>query len=319
MDSLESLPPEDSDVYIPNLSSVQTQYSSSSPTLTESTQQQQQQQQSMQMSAIRYTSPAAAAAVAGISPALVAAQGPNGVLHGFYRTTLTTQVIAAQTLAQTFQYPPTPPVDGSLEGSNGERRYLQQPTEGQALTPSSQGVMDGDIPVSAGYEKSANPFPSPLPTPPDVQVMHSQQSSHVSQEQPPQQPPMVREEHQPSATKGLTGPQPHQQWAPSNMQYFMPQTSSSHCNPLVSYNGNACHNSTMGLAARRGCPPGQMPCLQQVYPAAAALGGGSMGVANGSGNDAVMGGDMMMKKMPAVPALVKDGEDLEVFWIFGMA
>jgi len=301
MDSLESLPPEDSDVYIPNLSSVQTQYSTSSPTLSASSQQQ---QQSMQMSAIRYTSPAAAA-VAGISPALVAAQGPNGVLHGFYRTTLTTQVIAAQTLAHTFQYPPTPPVDGSLEGSNGERRYLQS-AEGQALTPSSQGVMDGEIPASAGYEKSGNPFPSPLPTPPDVQAMHSQQNSQMPpQEQSLQQQHLAREEHQPSATKGVSVVQPQQQWTSSSVPYFMPQTTSSHCSPLVPYNGNACNNS-MGLAARRGCPPNQMPSLQQVYPTS--LSNGSMNVGNVNCNDPLGNMGDMMKKMPAIPALVKDGK-----------
>ena len=310
MDSLESLPPEDSDVYIPNLSSVQAQNSSSSPVETSL-------QQSMQMSAIRYASPAAAAAAAtGVPPALVAAQAPSGpLIHSIYRTTLTTQVIAAQTLAQTFHYPPTPPIDGNMEA--GEKRHLQS-SEAQALTPSNQGVIEGEVPANVGYEKPMNPFPSPLPTPPDVEAMHSQNSRGMSQQQQQHQQQHQQQQHQQHqqhqsgeelqspALKGM--PHIHQQWTPSSMPYFMSQTSTSNCGPLVPYNGNVCHGSGLGLAARRGCLPGHMPSLQQMYPGS--LTNGSMGVVNGGdplGSSSAMMGDML-KKMPAIPALVKDGK-----------
>ncbi len=64
--------------------------------------------------------------------------------------------------------------------------------------------------------------------------------------------------------------------------------------------------SNLGLAARRGYPPSHIPSLQQMCQTP----NGSMGIVNGSdiGSPAMIGD--AMKKIPAIPALVKDGEPI---------
>ena len=295
--SLETLPPEDSDLYIPNLSSVQTQNTTSLPG--------ENLLQSMQIPAIRYpptvpvVSPAAATATA-IPPTLVAAPAGSGsLIHGIYRTTLTTQVIAAQA----FHYPPTPPIDGSMEVL--DKRRLQ-PAEPLALTPASQSFMENEVPASVGYDKPINPFPS-LPTPPDVEVQHTPISQAMTQHQ---QQCANGEELQTSIGKMSIS----HQWAAAaaaqqtaNISYFMPQASVSPGGQLMTYSNTT--GAGLGLTARRGCPPATVPALHQMY--SASLTNSSMPLSSESSttinNVASMVGDVL-KKMPAVPALVKDGE-----------
>ena len=261
--SLESLPPEDSDLYIPNLADV----------------------------SIRYA-PSATSSGGQIPPPLVAAQVPGGsLIQGIYQTTFTTQVIAAQT----FHYPPTPPIDGSGP-DRGEKNHLQQvDVEGQVIPPITPGVIENDLPVSAGLDKPVNPFPSPLPTPPDVESMNQ----HSRQQR-------VADDQQLSVSKMIPPKFPgQQQWSAHQAANicFMPQTAASCGTQLVPY------NSTASVGARRGCPPPPVPALQQMCYSATAV---SSPVAFSdprcgmSSNTALMG--EMFKKIPSMPALVKDGE-----------
>lgn len=272
--SLESLPPEDSDLYIPNLQNSASP--SSEPSL-----------QSLQLSA-RYTPSSVSAP---IPPPLVAAQTPGSLIQGIYRTTFTTQVIAAQT----FHYPPTPPIDGHAS-DHGEKHHLQQTdVESQGLPPITQNVMENELPVSAGMDKQVNPFPSPLPTPPDIESLH-QQCSALQQQR-------VAEDLQTSAPK-MTFSGHQQQWATQQAANicFMPQAATSCGTQIVPYSVAA----TVG--ARRGCPPAPVPALQQMcYSAAVSnpLAFNDPRCAIPS-NSAIMG--EMLKKIPAMPALVKDGE-----------
>lgn len=272
--SLESLPPEDSDLYIPNLSDVQVQ----------------------NLSAIRYT-PSATSASGQIPPPLVAAQTPGSLIQGIYRTTFTTQVIAAQT----FHYPPTPPIDGS-SSDRGEKNHLD--VEGQVIPPITPGVIENELPVSAGLDKPANPFPSPLPTPPDVESLHQHHRCGAQQR--------AVDDLQASVTKMMSptfSGQQQQQWAAHQAANicFMPQTAASCGTQLVPY------STTSSVGARRGCPPAPVPAIQQMcYSAAAvsnpvAFGDPRYGV---SSNTAFMG--EMLKKIPTMPALVKDGKALKI-------
>lgn len=270
--SLESLPPEDSDLYIPNLADVQ-------------------------VSAIRYT-PSATSASAPIPPPLVAAQTPGSLIQGIYRTTFTTQVIAAQT----FHYPPTPPIDGS--GSDrGEKSHLQQTdVDGQVMAPVTPGVIENELPVSAGLEKTVinNPFPSPLPTPPDVESLHQHSRCAMQHQQR-----TAADDLHASVTKiispAFAGHQ--QQWAAHQAANicFMPQTASACGTQIIPY------SSTAGVGARRGCPPAPVPALQQMCYSASALNPMTFndprcGIPS---NPAIM--EEMLKKIPTMPALVKDG------------
>lgn len=277
--SLESLPPEDSDfTYIPNLSDVQ---NSTPPASSESS------LQSVHLSAIKYTP--SASAPAPIPPPLVAAQTPGSLIQGIYRTTFTTQVIAAQT----FHYPPTPPIDGHVS-DRSDKHHLQTDVEGQVLPPINHNAIENELPASAGLEKPANPFPSPLPTPPDVESLHQHPRNGV---QPQHQ---TTEDLVTSASKimspNFSGQQ--QQWAAQQAVCFMPPNAASCGAPIVPY------TTSPGVGARRGCPP--VPALQQMYSAAVsnplAFNDPRCGV---SSNSAVMG--EMLKKMPTMPALVKEG------------
>ena len=279
--SLESLPPEDSDLYIPNLSDVQVQAPCSESAL-----------QSMHMSAIRYT-PSAATPAAPIPPPLLAAQTPGSLIQGIYRTTFTTQVIAAQT----FHYPPTPPIDGS-SSDRREKHHLQQTdVEGQVIAPIN---LESELPASAGLDKPVNPFPSPLPTPPDVESLHQHGRNA------PQHQRAVDDVHSSvakMASPAFSGAQ--QQWSAHQAANicFMPQSAASCGTQLVPY------STTSSVGARRGCPPAPVPALQQMCYSASAVSSPlpfndpRCGI---SSNSAVMG--EMLKKIPAMPALVKDGE-----------
>ena len=282
--SLESLPPEDSDfTYIPNLSDVQSSTSPSS----------EQALQSMHLSAIKYTP--SASAPAAIPPPLVAAQAPGSLIQGIYRTTFTTQVIAAQT----FHYPPTPPIDNHVS-ERGEKHHLQQTdVENQVIPPMNQNVIENELPVSAGLEKPVNPFPSPLPTPPDVESLHQHDRGAV-QSQQHHSPGDMSTPSSKVMSPTFSGPQ--QQWAAQQAAaaniYFMPPTAATCGAPIVPY------SASPSVGARRGCPP--VPALQQMYSAAVsnplAFNDPRCGV---SSNSAVMG--EMLKKMPPMPALVKEG------------
>ena len=259
--SLESLPPEDSDLYIPNLSDVQ-------------------------VSAIRYT-PSASSAAAGIPPPLVAAQAPGSLIQGIYRTTFTTQVIAAQT----FHYPPTPPIDGGRT-ERGEKHLQQGDVESQPVPPITPGgVIESELPVSAGLDKTVNPFPSPLPTPPDVESLH--QHNGCGQQR-------STEDLHASVTKMMSPPFSGQQqeWATHQAANicFMPQTTTSQ---IVPY-------STSTVGARRGCPPAPVPAIQQMcYSASAVSNPVTFNDPRVSSSTGIMG--EVLKKIPAMPALVKDG------------
>lgn len=264
--SLESLPPEDSDLYIPNLSDVQVQ----------------------NLSAIRYTPSATSAGQ--IPPPLVAAQTPGSLIQGIYRTTFTTQVIAAQT----FHYPPTPPIDGGGSDRGDKNRLQQVDVDGQVITP---GVIENELPVSAGLDKPVNPFPSPLPTPPDVESLH-QHSRCVAQQQ------LAAEDLQASVTKMMSptfsGQPQQQQWAAHQAGAnicFMPQTAASCGTQIMPY------STTASVGARRGCPPAPVPALQQMCYSAATVANPIAFNDPRCGNAAIMG--EMLKKMPA---LVKDGK-----------
>lgn len=267
--SLESLPPEDSDLYIPNLADVQVQ----------------------NLSAIRYT-PSATSSPDQIPPPLVAAQTPGGsLIQGIYRTTFTTQVIAAQT----FHYPPTPPIDGSGP-DRGEKNHLQQvDVDGQVIPPITPGVIENDLPVSAGLDKPVNNlFPS-LPTPPDIESHSRCESQHAAVD-----------DLQASVTKMISPTfSGQQQWAAHQAANicFLPQTAASCGAQLVPY------STTASVGARRGCPPAPVPALQQMCYSAAAVSNPvsfndpRFGM---SSNTALMG--EMFKKIPTMPALVKDGK-----------
>ena len=304
--SIESLPPEDSDFIIPNLSSLQAHNAcslSGEASL-----------QSVQMAANRYTPTASvvptAEAASVNSSALVASHtGTAPVFRGIYRTTLTTQVIAAQT---TFQYPPTPPIEGgSLEGV--DKLQLQQ-SDVRALQPASRRIIEKELTAGVVYDKPINPFPS-LPTPPDVEVMHTQShralSQHHHHHQQQQHQHQTASEDQTSMAKMVSpGHTPHQQWAAAqqttNISYFMPQTSISPGESLVTYSNTG--QGVAGLAnvtARRVVPPAQMPALHQIY--SSPHGNNSMSL---SGEPAPSNMEDMLKKMPAIPALVKDGKQV---------
>lgn len=273
--SLESLPPEDSDLYIPNLSDVQVQ----------------------NLSAIRYTPSASSAGQ--IPPPLVAAQTPGSLIQGIYRTTFTTQVIAAQT----FHYPPTPPIDGGVS-ERGDKNHLQQvDSEGQVIPPITPGVIETELPVSAGLDKPVNPFPSPLPTPPDVESLN-QQNRCIPQQQ------RAADDLQAPVSKMVSptfpGQQQQQQWAAHQAANicFMPQTAASCGTQIVPY------SSTASVGARRGCPPAPVPAFQQMCYSAAAV-SNPMAFSDPrcmSSNTAIIPGEML--KIPTMPALVKDGKKL---------
>ncbi len=276
--SLESLPPEDSDLYIPNLSDVQVQ-NTVSPSNESGL------QQSMHLSAIRYTPSASASPP--IPPPLVATQTPGSLIQGIYRTTFTTQVIAAQT----FHYPPTPPIDGHVS-ERSEKHIQQTEVENQGVT---QNVMDSELPVSSGLDKPVNPFPSPLPTPPDMESLH-QHSRSGSQ---PQRNDDLQNSVPKMATPTFSG---QQQWAAQQAANicFMPQAAGSCGTQLLPY------TAASSVGHRRGCPPA--PALQQMCYSAAvsnplAFNDPRCGV---SPNATIMG--EMLKKIPTMPALVKDGE-----------
>lgn len=272
--SLESLPPEDSDLYIPNLSGVQVQNAalpSSEAAL-----------HSMQLSTIRYTPSGPTAAPAGVPPPIVAAQAPGPLIQGIYRTTFTTQVIAAQT----FHYPPTPPIDHE----RGEKSHLQ--ATGMEMPPISQPVMDNELSASAGLDKPVNPFPSPLPTPPDMESLHQHSRGTPVQQN--------CDDLQASVAKMTSSNSTAQQWAAHQTANicFMPQSATSCGTP---YSGTAPVSGT-----RRGGPPGPVPALQQMcYSAAVSnpLGFNDPRYTVGSSNTALVG--EVLKKMPA---LVKDGK-----------
>ena len=295
--SLESLPPEDSDLYIPNLSDVQVQNGSGESGL----------QQSMHLSAIRYTPSASASPP--IPPPLVAAQTPGSLIQGIYRTTFTTQVIAAQT----FHYPPTPPIDG--HASDRSDKHLQQSeVENRGVTPIAQNGVDSELPVSSGLDKPVNPFPSPLPTPPDMESLHQQHNRSGSQ------PLRSGDDVQNPASKMVTPPfsGPQQQWAAQQANIcFMPQAAASCSTQLLPYTTAPC------VGSRRGCPPAPVPALQQMCYSAAvsnplAFNDPRCAVPP---NGAIMG--EMLKKIPTMPALVKDGESVawslavSKYWLSG--
>lgn len=282
--SLESLPPEDSDLYIPNLSEVQVQNTASPSNVSAL--------QSMHLSAIRYTPSVPASAPVSVPPPLVAAQAPGSLIQGIYRTTFTTQVIAAQT----FHYPPTPPIEGHVL-NRGEKHHLQQSdVESQVLPPITQNVIENDLPVSAGLEKSVNPFPSPMPTPPDVESLH-QHNGNGSHTADDLQASMLK-----VISPTFSGHQ--QQWAAqqaaSNM-CFMPQNAASCGTQIIPY------SSATNVGVRRGCPPAPVHGLQQMCYSSAvcnplAFSDPRSGISPNSAE--------MLKKMPA---LVKDGEFRNVF------
>jgi hypothetical protein len=231
---------------------------------------------------------------------LVAAQTPGGsLIQGIYQTTFTTQVIAAQT----FHYPPTPPIEGSGPDC-GDKSHLQQvDADGHVIPPITPGVIETDLPVSAGLEKPVNPFPSPLPTPPDVESLHQHGRCGTQQR--------TVDDLQASVTKMISPKfSGQQQWAAHQAANicFMPQTAASCGTQLVPY------NSTASIGARRGCPPVPVPALQQMCYSAAAV-SSPVSFNNDprcgtSSNTALMG--EMFKKIPSMPALVKDGEMLIV-------
>lgn len=281
--SLESLPPEDSDLYIPNLSGVQMQ-NATSPSSDAAL-------QSLQLSTIRYTPSTPAAAQGAIPPPLVAAQTPGSLIQGIYRTTFTTQVIAAQT----FHYPPTPPIEGHAT-ERGEKHHLQANVETQVLPPITQGIMENELNETTGMEKTMNPFPSPLPTPPDINPPDIESLSISDQQH-------NRDSIQTSMVKTVTSG--HQQWAaqPMGNTSFMPQATASSGSQLVPYNGASC-----GVGARRGYPPCPVPALQQMcYSASGVPNQLSFNDPRYAGTSGTAFGEML-KKIPAVPALVKDGE-----------
>lgn len=278
--SLESLPPEDSDLYIPNLSDVQVQ-NAASPSNDSGM------QQSMHLSAIRYTPSASGSP--SIPPPLVATQTPGSLIQGIYRTTFTTQVIAAQT----FHYPPTPPIDGHVP-ERGDKHVEQGDVEQQGVPAITHNIMDSELPVSSGLDKPVNPFPSPLPTPPDMESLH-QNGRSVSQRSADD----VQSSGSKMATPTFSG---QQQWAAQQAANicFMPQASAG--TQLLPY------TTASSIGSRRGCPPAPVPALQQMCYSAAvsnplAFSDPRCGVPP---NTAIMG--EMLKKIPAMPALVKDGE-----------
>lgn len=282
--SLESLPPEDSDLYIPNLSDVQVQTPCSESAL-----------QSMHMSAIRYT-PSAATSAAPIPPPLLAAQTPGSLIQGIYRTTFTTQVIAAQT----FHYPPTPPIDGS-SSDRREKHHLQQTdVEGQVIAPIN---LESELPASAGLDKPpVNPFPSPLPTPPDVESLHQHSRSAPQHQRPVDD---VHSSVAKMASPAFSGAQ--QQWSAHQAANicFMPQQQQQHgassCGAqLVPY------SATSSVGGRRGCPPpAPVPALQQMCYSASAV---SSPLPFNDPRCGISSMGEMLKKIPVMPALVKDGE-----------
>lgn len=232
---------------------------------------------------------------------MVAAQTPGSLIQGIYRTTFTTQVIAAQT----FHYPPTPPIDGHT-ADQAEKHSLQQTdVENQVLPSINQSVIENELPVSAGLEKTINPFPSPLPTPPDMESLHQHRSSSQQQHQ------RTGEELQTSVSKIMspTFSGQQQQWTPQQAAAnicFMPPTAATCGTPIVPY------SAVSSVGARRGCPPAPVPALQQMCYSAAvsnplAFNDPRCGV---SSNTAIVG--EMLKKIPSMPALVKDG----TFYIF---
>ena len=285
--SLESLPPEDSDLYIPNLSGVHTQ--SSSPPSGEA---------ALQLSTIRYTPSAPAAAPAVLPPPLVAAQTPGSLIQGIYRTTFTTQVIAAQT----FHYPPTPPIDGHVQGTDrGEKHHLQQVcVDNQVLPSITQNVIENELPVSAGLEKTVNPFPSPLPTPPDMESLHqsgvlSQQQHRNGDDQQMQQTSIAK-----MVLPTSSGHQ-QQQWAAQQTSNicFMPPTAASCGGPLVPY---SCNNGA-GVSAIKG----PVPALQQMCYSAAVSNPLAFNDPRYVGSSNTFVGEVL-RKIPTIPALVKDGK-----------
>ena len=288
--SLESLPPEDSDLYIPNLSDVQVQNTSSLSNESGL-------QQSMHLSAIRYTPSASTSPP--IPPPLVATQTPGSLIQGIYRTTFTTQVIAAQT----FHYPPTPPIDGHVSDRN-EKHLQQTEVENQSAASITPNVVDSELPVSSGLDKPINPFPSPLPTPPDMESLH--QHTRNGQQQ------RSVEDLQNSVSKMVapTFSGPQQQWAAQQAVCFMPQAAAAAAAAAASCGTQLLpYSTTSSVSSRRCCPPAApVPALQQMCYSAAvsnplAFNDPRCGV---SPNTAIMG--EMLKKIPTMPALVKDGE-----------
>ncbi len=279
--SLETLPPEDSDLYIPNIPGVQIQ-NAISPTRETS-------MQPMQLSTVRCL-PSSSTANAAIPPPLVAAQGPGSLIQGIYRTTFTTQVIAAQT----FHYPPTPPIDGHTLDRE-EKHHLQQASSDCQVIPIPP--QSSDLPLSAGLDKLTNPFPS-LPTPPDMDSLH-QHNRGVPQLQRCESDDL----HNSMAKMILpnsSGSQ--QQWSAQQTANicFIPPAAAPCGTHLVPYSG---HNGC-SAGVRRGCTPG----LQQMCYSAAVSNPFNDQRYVGSSNTAMMGD--MLKKIPSMPSLVKDGKDI---------
>ena len=157
-----SVPPEDpADIYIPTIHADQEQ--SPSPCSSSA-------EQAVQLPTIRYTPSSGTVppplVAAGTRTAIVAAADPTTPAFFQYRTTTFTQVHFAA--AQAFSYPPTPPLDGPCGGEPDRSQDHLAITQG----PAGLDYPDNN-PAAAG---SINPFPS-LPTPPDMEAMHHQQSS----------------------------------------------------------------------------------------------------------------------------------------------
>ena len=271
--TLETLPEDPADIYIPTIAeSHSAAAAAASTTGSESS------SQAVQLPTIRYT-PAASSSV--IPPPLLAASrtivaDATPILQGIhYRTTFCTQV----QFAQTFHYPPTPPLEG-LSSDVEKHGHMEQQMEHLAI---AQAPLDYD----GGHEKPpVNSFPS-LPTPPDIEALHaSQQQANQAMEQQQQHHHLSEADtttHSPSPyskplSASLWPPQHTAAQAAAPNICFMPAQShaSSHAS-VIPYSNGAVHG-----------PPGLQPATAIYYPMA------TNGM-NGS----------PFKKMPP---LLKDGE-----------
>lgn len=165
-----SVPPEDpADIYIPTIHAEQEQ--AHSPCSSSSAA-----DQAMHMPTIRYTPSSATVppplVAAGTRTAIVAAETPAFFQYRATHTTFCTQVFAAQT----FSYPPTPPLDGPCSA---------EPERGQEHLSITQGPAGLDYPADNHHAPtSINPFPS-LPTPPDIEAIHHHQQQNTAHVGPP--------------------------------------------------------------------------------------------------------------------------------------
>ena len=225
------------------------------------------------------------------------------VLHGIDRTDLTTQVIDAQAMSQ---YPPIPPIEGgSFEGV--EQLQLQpKQSDVCALQPASRRIIQRERTAGFVYDQPINPF-LPLPNPTDVEVMHTQSYQGLSQHHNHHQQHQVASGEQISMAEMVyQGHIPHQQWADaqqkSNIPYFMPQTSISHGESLVTYSKTGQGAGLANVTARKVIPPTPIPALHQIY--SSPHGNSSMSL---SGELSISDVEDV-SKMPLVPAPVKDGK-----------